>query len=401
MAKLLATPSIHHSVQVVHRHLLNNDILLLNRQPTLHRPSIMAHKARILRGEKTFRLHYSNCKSYNADFDGDEMNAHCPQNELGRSEAYNLVNVPNQYLVPKDGTPLGGLIQDHIISGVRLTMRGRFFTREEYYQLVFQGLSRQRGTLTLLPPTILKPRVLWSGKQVLSTIILNIIPRGKDPICLTSTSKISAGAWSTAKPRKWKAGGTPILDNSMTEAEVVIRRGELLVGILDKMHYGSTAYSLVHCICTGSEYSTRLLSSFARLFTYFLQWEGFTLGPKDIVVLADADKQRTSIIEESRKIGTATAAEALNLPTDITTDELAVKMDEAFHSDPKFRAIMDRQFKSALDQFTNNINKCCIPTGLVTKFPDNNLQLMIQSGAKGSAVNAMQISCLLGQIELE
>uniref|UniRef100_A0A1B0CN45 DNA-directed RNA polymerase subunit n=2 Tax=Lutzomyia longipalpis TaxID=7200 RepID=A0A1B0CN45_LUTLO len=403
MAKLLATPSIHHSVQVVHRHLLNNDILLLNRQPTLHRPSIMAHKARILRGEKTFRLHYSNCKSYNADFDGDEMNAHCPQNELGRSEAYNLVNVPNQYLVPKDGTPLGGLIQDHIISGVRLTMRGRFFTREEYYQLVFQGLSRQRGTLTLLPPTILKPRVLWSGKQVLSTIILNIIPRGKDPICLTSTSKISAGAWSTAKPRKWKAGGTPILDNSMTEAEVVIRRGELLVGILDKMHYGSTAYSLVHCMFElyGSEYSTRLLSSFARLFTYFLQWEGFTLGPKDIVVLADADKQRTSIIEESRKIGTATAAEALNLPTDITTDELAVKMDEAFHSDPKFRAIMDRQFKSALDQFTNNINKCCIPTGLVTKFPDNNLQLMIQSGAKGSAVNAMQISCLLGQIELE
>ena len=47
-------------------------------------------QARVLPGEKTIRLHYANCKSYNADFDGDEMNAHCPQNELARAEAYNL-----------------------------------------------------------------------------------------------------------------------------------------------------------------------------------------------------------------------------------------------------------------------------------------------------------------------
>ena len=64
--------------------------MLLNRQPTLHRPSIQAHKARILKGEKTLRMHYSNCKAYNADFDGDEMNAHFPQNELARAEAYTI-----------------------------------------------------------------------------------------------------------------------------------------------------------------------------------------------------------------------------------------------------------------------------------------------------------------------
>lgn len=49
-------------------------------------------QVRVLRGEKTIRLHYANCKSYNADFDGDEMNAHFPQNELARAEAYNLGN---------------------------------------------------------------------------------------------------------------------------------------------------------------------------------------------------------------------------------------------------------------------------------------------------------------------
>lgn len=47
-------------------------------------------KARVLPGEKTLRLHYANCKAYNADFDGDEMNAHFPQTQLGRAEAYTI-----------------------------------------------------------------------------------------------------------------------------------------------------------------------------------------------------------------------------------------------------------------------------------------------------------------------
>ena len=86
----------------------------MNRQPTLHKPSIMAHKvellllllsictslslpqARVLPGEKTLRLHYANCKSFNADFDGDEMNAHFPQNELARSEAYNIGRIEKE-----------------------------------------------------------------------------------------------------------------------------------------------------------------------------------------------------------------------------------------------------------------------------------------------------------------
>lgn len=85
------------------RHVKNGDILLLNRQPTLHRPSIQAHHARILPEEKVLRLHYANCKAYNADFDGDEMNAHFPQSELGRAEACVLACTDQQYLVPKVG----------------------------------------------------------------------------------------------------------------------------------------------------------------------------------------------------------------------------------------------------------------------------------------------------------
>ncbi|EDW32058.1 GL11448 [Drosophila persimilis] len=401
MAKLLLS-NPKDGVKIVHRHVLNGDCLLLNRQPSLHKPSIMAHKARILRGEKTFRLHYSNCKAYNADFDGDEMNAHYPQSEVARAEAYNLVNVASNYLVPKDGTPLGGLIQDHVISGVKLSIRGRFFNREDYQQLVFQGLSNLKGDVKLLPPALIKPAVLWSGKQVLSTIIINLIPDGYELINLDSFAKIGGKNWNVARPRPALHGSNP-QEHELSESQVQIRRGELLVGVLDKQQYGATTFGLIHCMYElyGGDVSTRLLTAFTKVFTFFLQLEGFTLGVKDILVTGEADRKRRQIIQECRDVGNSAVAAALELDDVPPHDELAEQMEEAYVKDPKFRVLLDRKYKSLLDGFTNDINKTCLPGGLITKFPSNNLQLMVLSGAKGSMVNTMQISCLLGQIELE
>ncbi|CAH2096482.1 unnamed protein product [Euphydryas editha] len=406
LAKKLLTPDEYKTsgLKIVHRHLINGDILILNRQPSLHKPSMMAHRARILQGEKTLRLHYANCKSYNADFDGDEMNAHFPQNEIARSEAYNIMSVKKQYLVPKDGTPLSGLIQDHVISGVRMSLRGTFFTKADYQQLVFQALSNHKGEIKLLPPTILKPVMLWSGKQVLSTIIINNIPKGKSYLSLTGKAKISAKAWQKEQPKPWNAGGTPLTNpNEMTEAEVIIRKGELLCGVLDKTHYGATPYGLVHCMYDlyGGDSSSAVLSSFSKVFTFYLQWIGFTLGVKDILVVEEADKKRDDIISLVRQAGRVAAVKATELPADIDENNLKETIGEMLIKDPKFRANLDRQYKNLLDSYTNNINTVCLSEGLLEKFPENNLQLMVQSGAKGSTVNTMQISCLLGQIELE
>ncbi|XP_063236510.1 DNA-directed RNA polymerase I subunit RPA1 [Bacillus rossius redtenbacheri] len=391
------------NIKVVHRHLLSGDVLLLNRQPTLHKPSIMAHTARILPGEKTLRLHYANCKAYNADFDGDEMNAHFAQSELGRSEAYNLLSVNNQYAVPKDGTPLSGLMQDHVISGVQISLRGRFFTREDYQQFVFVSLANKRGHIRLLPPAILKPRQLWSGKQILSTIIINSIPKGKHPINLAGVAKIASKAWEVRKPRRWKAGGTPFPDAStMSEAEVVVRRGELLCGVLDKAHYGATPYGLVHCMYElyGGACSGRILSSFSKLFTSFLQRRGFTLGIEDILILDGAERERTAVIEEARKVGPEVVMSVLSLEEG-DEGKVEAELEKLYRTGVKGRAVIDRAYKTTLDTVTDKINKACLPAGLLRQFPANNLQLMIESGAKGSKVNAMQISCLLGQIELE
>ncbi|XP_052901763.1 DNA-directed RNA polymerase I subunit RPA1 [Anopheles moucheti] len=411
MAKTLLTPhgagsnlAAADSIKIVHRHLQNGDVMLLNRQPTLHRPSIMAHRAKILGGEKIFRLHYSNCKSYNADFDGDEMNAHLPQNEVARAEANCLVAVPYQYLVPKDGTPLGGLIQDHIVSAVKLFIRGKFFNRDDYHQLVFQALNNQKGNIDLLPPSILKPVKLWSGKQIISTIIKNSTPKGMPYINMIGKSKLTSKHWRVLPARDYKYGGTPLQENELSESEVFIRQGELLCGILDKNHFGATPYGLIHCMYElyGGVCSTVLLSSLSRLFTYYLQWEGFTLGVRDILVRAKADRKRTKIIRQCREqVGHEASAAALELPPTVSPEVLAKRMREAYAKNPKFRSILDRKYKTALDTYTNRINNACLPEGLISKFPENNLQLMVQSGAKGSTVNTMQISCLLGQIELE
>ena len=134
LAKTLLTDC---SRKVVYRHLQTGDVLLFNRQPTLHMPSIMSHIARVLPKEQTIRMHYANCNSYNADFDGDEMNLHFVQNHITRAEAYLLSLTDKQYVVPKDGRPIRGLIQDSIVSGVFLTSKDTFLRRDEYQQLVY------------------------------------------------------------------------------------------------------------------------------------------------------------------------------------------------------------------------------------------------------------------------
>ncbi|KFP92862.1 DNA-directed RNA polymerase I subunit RPA1, partial [Haliaeetus albicilla] len=402
IAKQLLTPSSgapQSGLKIVCRHIKNGDVLLLNRQPTLHRPSIQAHRARILPGEKVLRLHYANCKAYNADFDGDEMNAHFPQSELGRAEAYTLAFTDEQYLVPKDGKPLPGLIQDHMISGVSMTIRGCFFTREQYMELVYRGLTDKKGRIKVFPPAIMKPQQLWTGKQVVSTLLINIIPENHIPLNLTGKAKIGGRAWI-----KGPANRCLNLD-SMCESQVIMRNGELMCGVLDKAHFGSSAYGLVHCCYEiyGGETSGKVLTCLGRLFTAYLQlYRGFTMGIEDILVKPEADHKRQKIIEKSSQHGIEAVRAALNLPETASCEEVQGKWQDAhLCKDQRDFNMVDLKFKEEVNNYNNEVNKVCMPLGLHRSFPENNLQLMVQSGAKGSTVNTMQISCLLGQIELE
>ena len=93
---------------------------------------------------------------------------------MARAEAAFIANTDNQYLVPTSGKPLRGLIQDHVVAGVWMTSQDTFFTRDDYFQLLYGALrpeedSHHSGHLVTLPPAIWKPRPLWTGKQIVRT----------------------------------------------------------------------------------------------------------------------------------------------------------------------------------------------------------------------------------------
>ncbi|VDK70223.1 unnamed protein product [Litomosoides sigmodontis] len=387
------------------RHLDKGDLMLMNRQPSLHKPSMMGHRVRVLKNQRALRMNYATCKAYNADFDGDEMNGHFVQNRIAQAELAEIANVGSNFLVPKDGTPLLGLIQDHVVSGVLLTVRGRFFNKEDFMHLVLSAFAETTQRLIIPPPAMLKPQVLWSGKQIISTVLRNCIPVHKPLLNIKSKAKTPLSCWKVDDHLE------PKLD--MSESEVIFRQAELLVGVLDKQHYGTTQYGLIHCCWDlyGHRYATKILSCFSRLFTTHLQYYGFTLGVADILVRKEADKQRKKEIKALRKCGDCVVRECFNLDENADESEIKHVMASAY-CNPKGEQNhvqqLDYRMKETLNRFSEKINRhvfaiflACVPGGLLKLFPQNALQLMILCGAKGTMVNSVQISCELGQIELE
>src|SRR5204863_3207587 len=154
---------------IVDRHIRDGDIVLFNRQPSLHKLSILSHRVKV-RPYRTFRLNECVCEPYNADFDGDEMNLHVPQTEEARAEAMELMGVKNNLVTPKNGEPIISAIQDFITAAYMLSSKDNFYDRKAFTQICLYML--QPDTPFDLPsPTILKPQMLWTGKQVFNVLM--------------------------------------------------------------------------------------------------------------------------------------------------------------------------------------------------------------------------------------
>ncbi|TMW68505.1 hypothetical protein Poli38472_005973 [Pythium oligandrum] len=405
-------------VKRVWRHLQTGDVVLMNRQPTLHKPSMMAHVTRVLTNPKmqTIRMHYANCNTFNADFDGDEMNMHFPQNELARSEAYNIAANDYQYLVPTDGSPLRGLIQDHVDSGVKLSQRDTFLTKDMYMQLLFNawasmedmGISVDRTHIETVAPAMLKPQMLWTGKQVI-TSVLKLLTKGLPQLNLNSKAKIKGDLYG----------------NLNGEHIVIFRDGELLQGVLDKSQFGASMHGMVHACYEiyGARIAADLLTALGRLFTCYLQFAGHTCALEDLTLNRPAEKRRRKLVQDSEINGEEAYAEFAGL-----TDLLEKKREEEAVNGGKKRrmndeeraaiqermrellcgpdaaanaAALDAHMMGCVHGSNSDIIKTCLPSGQAKSFPANSFSLMVLTGAKGSMVNHSQISCGLGQQALE
>ena len=199
---------------IVERHLNTGDIVLFNRQPSLHRMSIMAHEVRVM-PYRTFRLSLYVCPPYNADFDGDEMNLHVPQSEESRAEARVLMRVQEQILSPRYGGPIIGALQDYISAAFLLTRKSSLYTLNQVNQLL--ATANFEGSLP--DPAIIAPVPLWTGKQIFSMFI----PEG---INISFKANIC---------RKCQ---TCTYEDCDYDAYVVIRDGNLIYGVVDEKAFG-------------------------------------------------------------------------------------------------------------------------------------------------------------------
>ena len=155
-----------------------------------------------------------------------------------------------QYTAAKDGKPLRGLIQDHVDMAVLLTKRDTFLTRDEYQELVYVAcanvLDVNPATGEMIPielerPAMVKPKCMWTGKQVISTILKQLLGKDCPKFGTESSCKVKFGAWG-------HAGGKCSAGEDMDESKVLVHQSELLRGVLDKSQIGHAAYGLIHAV---------------------------------------------------------------------------------------------------------------------------------------------------------
>ena len=116
--------------------MLDGDIVLFNRQPTLHRMSMMGHYAKIMKVGSTFRMNVGDTKPYNADFDGDEMNLHNPQDDESKAELCGLAEVSHQIISPANNKSIVGIFQDSLLGAYRFTRTDITFTQRQAMNLL-------------------------------------------------------------------------------------------------------------------------------------------------------------------------------------------------------------------------------------------------------------------------
>ncbi|KAM3182235.1 DNA-directed RNA polymerase II subunit RPB1 [Hymenolepis weldensis] len=350
---------------IVERHMLNDDFVVFNRQPTLHKMSMMCHRVRVLPWS-TFRLNLSVTSPYNADFDGDEMNLHLPQSVETKAEISQLARVPRLVITPQANKPVMSIVQDTLTAAYKMTQRDVFIDRADMMNLLMY-LPTWNGRLP--KPAIYKPQRLWTGKQLFSLII----PRRIN--CLRTHSTHSND--ENKGPYKWISPG---------DTKVIIDDGDLVAGILCKKTLGSAAGSLIHLVALENDFETvgMFFNNIQTVINNWLLIEGHSIGIAD--TLYDQNTRR--------EIG-ETITKAKDAVFDI--------IDQAHNYD--FQPIPGNTLRQTFESHVNKIlNEARDKTGScaqksLSKY--NNFNIMVVAGSKGSQINISQVIACVGQQNVE
>ncbi|KAF2871485.1 hypothetical protein BDV95DRAFT_41501 [Massariosphaeria phaeospora] len=362
----------------VERHIEDGDIVLFNRQPSLHKLSILAHRAKI-RPWRTFRLNECVCNPYNADFDGDEMNLHVPQTEEARTEAIELMGVKYNLATPKNGTPIIAAIQDFITAAYLLSNKNNFYDRSSFCQIcnyMFCGdgaLDPDTGEMLPIeipPPTVLKPQALWTGKQV-----FNVLMRpNKQSRCLVNLD-------AAGKQFKHTPGQAPDLNEN--DAYLVIRNSEVMCGVMDKATVGDGKKDSVFYVMMrdfGPDYAVQGMNRLARLSARWLTNNGFSIGISDVTPGDMLNRKKQALVQEAY-------AKCDKLIKDYKENKLPrdAGCDEEQTMENRIGGILSGVRQAAGDICFEELSRWNAPL------------LMAKCGSKGSNINVSQMVASVGQ----
>lgn len=274
---------------VVERHIDDGDIVLFNRQPSLHRLSILSHYA-VIKPWRTFRFNECVCTPYNADFDGDEMNLHVPQTEEARTEAINLMGVKNNLLTPKSGEPIIAATQDFITGSYLISHKDTFFNRAGFVQ-VLSMMSDAKLQFDLPPPAIQKPVCLWTGKQIFSLLIR---PNQSSKVKINLDAKNK----TFHKPLQshWANEMSP------NDGFTIIRNSEVLSGVMDKSVLGDgKKHSVFYVILRdfGADEAVLAMNRMAKMCARYLTDRGFSIGINDVMPPKKLQNEKEQMVQNA------------------------------------------------------------------------------------------------------
>jgi DNA-directed RNA polymerase II subunit RPB1 len=337
---------------IVHRHMLDGDVVLFNRQPTLHRMSMMAHIVKVMPVGDTFRMNVADTKPYNADFDGDEMNMHMPQNDEAECELRYLANIPNHIISPGSNKPIIGIFQDSMIGSFLYTRENVSFTKKQAMNLLVK--TTNFNTCTLFNDD----KEEYSSFEILSEIIPNI-------------------------SLKYKTGLFTDNESFETSNHVLeINDGTIIRGQHDKGVFGSSSKGIIHRIRKdfGPEACKDYIDNLQAIITEYMKTTGFSVGISDLIANEETQKKINNIIQDKK-------TEVSNLIDQI---HLGIFENKTGKSNLE-------EFETQINNILNKASNDAGNAGVRSLDKENRFVSIVTSGSKGNELNISQMISCLGQ----
>lgn len=338
---------------IVHRHMLDGDAILFNRQPTLHRMSMMCHIVRVMPVGDTFRMNVGDTKPYNADFDGDEMNLHMPQDPESEAELRNLAAVPWQIISPANNKSIVGIFQDSLLGSYLFSRENNNFTPRQAMNLL----------MAYDKVDVLELAKHGSSELISSHKILGqILP----PLSL-----------------KYKTNLFKDDDDYKTSNAILeIENGKYLRGQIEKGILGDGSRGLIHRICNdfGNTASAAFIDDLQNIVTEYMKSVAYSVGIGDLIANEKTNTEITEAITNKKR----------DVSSLIDQTHLGLFENKSGKTD-------EEEFETQVNNILNQATQTAGKIGRKSLGKDNRFVTMVDAGSKGSDLNISQMVSCLGQ----